>query len=50
MSDELMRDPPSRLIGTSEIWRDHGTGTRVFWLLWMPLHRHDFFHSTAILD
>lgn len=43
-------DVPSRLIGMSERWRDNSTGTRAFFVLWVPVWWQHFTHSTALFD
>lgn len=42
--------PSSRLVGKSEVWHEGGTGVKVWWLLWFPVVRTSFHHSTAWLD
>ena len=46
----LRREPPSRLFGFSEIWREDSTGTRAFFVLCIPVWKRDFVHSTARFD
>lgn len=41
---------PRRLIGTSEIWNDDGTGYRAFFILFIRVWTEKFYHSTTFLD
>lgn len=45
-----MMMPRRKFLGLSEVWRDGGTGTRDFYILWIRVWRSDFHHSTAWLD
>jgi len=42
-----MDKPLSRIIGFSELWRADGTGDRWFFVLWCPVWKSTFRHSTA---
>jgi len=41
--------PPSRVIGRSSIWRQNGTGTDAFYILWICVWWKNFAHSTTYL-
>lgn len=38
-----------KLLGRDEIWRDNGTGTRRFYILWVCVWEDTFFHSTTFV-
>lgn len=40
----------SKLFGWSEEWRMDSTGTKTFWLLFIPLYRKHFTHSTGLFE
>ena len=41
---------PRRLFGWSEVWRDDGTGTRTFDILFVRVWRSHFTHSTWLWE
>lgn len=42
--------PRRRFIGWSEIWRENGTGTKVFHILFVRVWINHFAHSTFWFD
>jgi hypothetical protein len=40
----------NRLLGFGEVWREDGTGTRAFFILWVRVWSRNFNHSTFLRD